>query len=29
MFINGRRLPGGVPYEVMKELVDFAAKQAK
>jgi protein-disulfide isomerase len=27
MFINGRRLPGGVPYEVMKELVDFAAKQ--
>lgn len=26
MFINGRRVPGGVPYEVMKELVDFAAK---
>lgn len=29
MFINGRRLPGGVPYEVIKQLVDFAAKQGK
>jgi protein-disulfide isomerase len=29
MFINGRKLGGGVPYEIMKELVDFAAKQAK
>jgi protein-disulfide isomerase len=29
MFINGRKLGGGVPYEVMKGLVDFAAKQGK
>ncbi|MBZ5705288.1 MAG: thioredoxin domain-containing protein [Acidobacteriia bacterium] len=29
MFINGRKLGGGVPYEVMKDLVDFAAKQGK
>lgn len=29
MFINGRKLAGGVPYEVMKGLVDFAAKQGK
>ncbi|MBZ5597093.1 MAG: thioredoxin domain-containing protein [Acidobacteriia bacterium] len=28
MFINGRKLPGGVPYEVIKALVDFAAKPA-
>ncbi|HVO81197.1 MAG TPA: thioredoxin domain-containing protein [Terriglobales bacterium] len=29
LFINGRKLPGGVPYEVVKELVDFAAKEGK
>jgi len=26
MFINGRKIPGGVPYEILKKLVDFAAK---
>ena len=26
MFINGRMIPGGVPYEILKKLVDFAAK---
>ena len=29
MFINGRDVPGGVPYEVLKNLVDFAATQAR
>jgi protein-disulfide isomerase len=29
IFINGRKLGGGVPYEVLQKLVDFAAKQAK
>jgi len=27
LFINGRRLPGGVPYEVVKKIVDFAATE--
>ena len=26
LFINGREVPGGVPYDVLKKLVDFAAK---
>lgn len=26
LFINGREIPGGVPYEILKKLVDFAAK---
>lgn len=30
IFINGRKLTaGGIPYEVLQKLVDFAAKQAK
>jgi protein-disulfide isomerase len=30
IFINGRMLSaGGIPYEVLKKLVDFAAKEAK
>jgi protein-disulfide isomerase len=29
IFINGRKLGGGVPYDVLRKLVDFAAKQAK
>jgi len=30
IFINGRALSaGGIPYEVLKKLVDFAAKEAK
>lgn len=29
LFINGREIPGGLPYEVLKKLVDFAAKQNK
>lgn len=29
MFINGREVPGGIPYEVLKKLVDFAATQAR
>ena len=29
MFINGRRIPGGVDYENLKKLVDFAAKEGK
>jgi protein-disulfide isomerase len=28
IFINGRKLtPGGIPYEVLQKMVDFAAKQ--
>jgi protein-disulfide isomerase len=26
LFINGREVPGGVPYEVLKKLVEFGAK---
>ncbi len=29
LFINGRAIPGGVPYEVLKKLVAFAARQPK
>lgn len=29
MFINGRKVSGGVDYETMKKLVDYAAKQGK
>jgi protein-disulfide isomerase len=29
MFINGRKIPGGVDYDNLKKLVDFAAKQPK
>ena len=27
MFINGRKIPGGVDYENLKKIVDFAAKE--
>ena len=29
LFINGRKIPGGVDYENLKKLVDFAAKEGK
>jgi len=29
LFINGRRLPGGAPVELMKKIVDFQASQEK
>jgi protein-disulfide isomerase len=29
IFINGRKIGGGLDYETMKKMVDFAAKQGK
>ncbi len=29
MFINGRKIPGGVDYEHLKKFVDFASKEGK
>jgi len=29
IFINGRKLNAGIPYEVLQKLVDFAAKEGK
>jgi protein-disulfide isomerase len=29
MFVNGRKIPGGMDYDNLKKVVDFAAKQGK
>jgi len=29
IFVNGRMLGGGIPSEVLKQIVDFQAAQAK
>lgn len=29
LFVNGRRLPGGVPYDPLKKMTDFAAGEKK
>jgi protein-disulfide isomerase len=29
LFINGRKIPGGIDYDNLKKLTDFAAKQGK
>jgi protein-disulfide isomerase len=29
IFINGRRIPGGIPYDPLQKMVDFAAKEKK